>query len=90
MRKLLAFSIAAVLVGASLAAGPVAGAGPKPRAFDFTMSGDQVVPGPGDADGTANANLSLFLQDIQDNPDLYYLDAHNAEFPDGAIRGQLA
>jgi CHRD domain len=29
------------------------------------------------------------LQDIQNNPEQYYLDAHNEEFPDGAIRGQL-
>jgi hypothetical protein len=28
--------------------------------------------------------------DIQANPQLYYLQARNAEFPDGAIRGQLA
>jgi CHRD domain len=115
------------------------------------MSGTQVVPGPGDPDGTANANVSLhfkklrgryaacaainpqnvtrpvtvlelhrglageagpavaalteagatdldgcaffdsrtLLRDIQANPEQYYLDAHNAEFPDGAIRGQL-
>jgi hypothetical protein len=113
------------------------------------MSGDRVVPGPGDPDGTSNVNVSLFfdkpytvcgatnppnvqrpftalhlhraptgeagpvvatldpalaggsdargcarvdkrlLQDIQNNPELYYPDAHNAEFPDGAIRGQL-
>lgn len=32
----------------------------------------------------------MLLQDIQNNPGLYYLDAHNAEYPNGAIRGQLA
>jgi hypothetical protein len=115
------------------------------------MSGTQVVPGPGDPDGTANANVSLhfkklrgryavcaainpqnvarpitvlelhrglageagpvvaalteggaddllgcaffdsktLLRDIQANPEQYYLDAHNAEFPNGAIHGQL-
>jgi hypothetical protein len=30
------------------------------------------------------------LQDIQAKPELYYLEARNAEFPNGAIRGQLA
>lgn len=113
------------------------------------MSGAQVVPDPGDPDGTSNANVSVFLdkpytvcgatnsqnverpftalelrrapageagpvvaildpaltggsdargcarvekkllQDIQSNPELYYLEAYNTEFPGGAIRGQL-
>ena len=30
------------------------------------------------------------LADIRNNPELYYLDAHNGEFPNGAIRRQLA
>jgi hypothetical protein len=30
------------------------------------------------------------LQDIHAHPTLYYLEARNAEFPNGAIRGQLA
>ncbi len=134
-----------VLLAASLSVGSIAAA-KKPTAFNFTMSGDQVVPGPGDPDGTSNANVSLFfskpytvcagtapqnverpytslelrwapvgeagplvatmtggatpqsgcaevdkpvLQDIQSNPELYYLEARNAEFPNGAIRGQL-
>lgn len=111
------------------------------------MSGEEVVPGPGDPDGTSNAAVSLsfkkpylvcagtapqnvqrpytalelhravageagpvvaaltggatpqsgcaevdmaLLRDIQDNPQLYYLEAKNAEFPNGAIRGQLS
>jgi CHRD domain len=145
--------LAAAALGVGLLAlAPAAGAQPdKPTSFNFTMSGAQVVPGPGDPDGTANANVSLhfqklrgryavcaainpqnvarpitvlelhrglageagpvvaalteagasdlsgcafmdskaLLRDIQANPEQYYLDAHNAEFPDGAIRGQL-
>jgi hypothetical protein len=147
LRRVFVALLAFVLV--TVAVSPVAGARPKPNAFNFTMSGSQVVPGPGDPDGTANTNVSLFfskpytvcgatnpqnvqrpftalelhrapageagpvvalldpaltggteasgcagvakklLQDIQNNPELYYLDAHNAEFPDGAIRGQV-
>lgn len=126
---------------------PVASAAPRPTTFNFTMSGAEVVPGPGDPDGTSNAAVSLFfnkpylvcagtapqnvqrpytalelhravageagpvvaaltggatpqsgcaevdkalLADIWNNPQLYYLEAKNAEFPDGAIRGQLS
>ena len=138
-----------VMVLGLAAAGPLAGAAPKPNAFNFAMSGAPVVPGPGDPDATPNGNVILFfdkpytvcgavgtqnlarpitalevhrappgeagptvivfdltragpsdtdgcadvdkplMQDIQRNPELYYLDAHNAEFPAGAVRGQL-
>jgi CHRD domain len=144
--------VLALLAGVLLVgpAGTIASAAPKPNAFNFTMSGEAVVPGPGDPDGTACANVSLFfskpytvcaaanpqdsvqrpftslelhrapageagptvitfdlarggptdmdgcanpdkrlMQDIQDNPELYYLEAENVEFPNGAIRGQL-
>ena len=30
------------------------------------------------------------IQDIIKNPENYYVNVHNAEFPDGAVRGQLA
>jgi CHRD domain len=139
-----------VLVVGILGTGSSTAAAPKATAFNFTMSGAQVVPGSGDPDGTANANVSLHfskpytvcagtnpqnvqrpftalelhrapageagpvavalelgltghadaggcaqvekrvLQDIQANPELYYLEARNSEFPNGAIRGQLA
>jgi hypothetical protein len=122
-------------------------AGKKNDFFNFSMSGAQVTPGPGDPDGASNANVSLFwskpytlcagtnpqnvqrpftaldlhrapageagpvvatftggrtdasgcarvekslLMDISNHPEMYYLDGHNAEFPDGAIRGQLS
>lgn len=150
MLRKLTVPLGLITVVAALNFGPVAAAAAKPKAFNFTMSGNQVVPGPGDPDGTANANVSLFfskpytvcagtnpqnvqrpftalelrrapageagpivatldpaltgetdasgcgrvekkvLQDIQANPALYYLEARNAEFPNGAIRGQLA
>lgn len=109
------------------------------------LSGDQVVPGPGDADGAgggwmgvSGADLCFSLDfgnvsfptsavhlhrgaarvageelallrgpsadpkigdcvpvgtalaaDIQENPQEYYVDMHNEEFPAGAVRGQL-
>lgn len=31
----------------------------------------------------------VWPKDIQNNPELCYLDGHDAEFPNGAIRGQL-
>jgi hypothetical protein len=59
--RMLAVPIGVVVVMGILSVGPVAGAAKKATAFNFTMSGDQVVPGPGDPDGTANANVSLFF-----------------------------
>ena len=39
--------------------------------------------------GCANAEKTL-IKDIMDNPANFYVNVHNAEFPDGALRGQLA
>ena len=142
-RTLGLLAMAALVVG--LLVPGTAVAAPKVTTFLFTMTGDAVVPGPGDADGAANVAISLWfqrpshlcvglggvqgvarpftaielhrapagetgdvvatltdnpfglctdvdkkvLQDIESNPQLYYLDAHTEEFPDGAIRGQL-
>jgi CHRD domain len=146
-RVLRTLLVGVLLVGLS---GAIASAAPRPNAFNFMMSGAEVVPGPGDPDGTARANVSLFfskpytvcaaanpqgsvqspftsielhrapageagptvitfdldrggltemdgcadvdkrlMRDIQDNPELFYLEVENAEFPNGAIRGQL-
>ena len=148
MRTELRRSVSIALVAGAIVGGAAtAGAEPRPTNFSFSMSGNEVVPGPGDPDGTSNAVVSLFfkkpyticagtnpqnvqrplsaldlhrapsgqsgpvvatftggatdasgcagvekalLAEIGDNPELFYLDAHHAEFPAGAIRGQLA
>jgi hypothetical protein len=116
--------------------------GGKP--LTIQLSGGAEVPGPGDADGSGTANLTLnhgqgqvcyditvkdiqtptaahihvgalgksggvkvpltanngtwkgcvnadksLIKDLMDNPGNYYVNVHNAEFPNGAIRGQL-
>jgi hypothetical protein len=142
--------LALVVVALAIGPGAIASADPEPNTFNFTMSGAEVVPGPGDPDGTARANVTLhfskpytvctatnpqgsvqrpftalelhrapageagptvitfelglaggtdmdgcataekrLMQAIQNDPELYYLEAENAEFPNGAIRGQL-
>lgn len=108
------------------------------------LSGGAEVPGPGDADGSGTANLTLnhgqgqvcyditvkdiqtptaahihagaatqsggvkvaftakdgiwkgcvnvdkdLIKDLMQNPANYYVNVHNAEFPNGAVRGQL-
>jgi len=57
------------------------------------------VPGPiviplnpptsGSSSGCAEADRSL-LVDILVNPSAYYVNVHNADFPPGAVRGQLS
>jgi hypothetical protein len=110
-----------------------------------TLTGAAEVPGPGDADGTGTAKITLNegkgevcyeltvdkiapanaahihsgavdkagppiatltapangtskgcvaldkdkIKDVMQNPANYYVNVHNAEFPDGAVRGQL-
>jgi hypothetical protein len=56
------------------------------------------VPGPivvplspptsGSSSGCVSADREL-IKDIRQNPSEYYVNVHNAEFPAGAIRGQL-
>ena len=57
------------------------------------MNGPIVVglspPTTGSSSGCTSADPAL-IQDIIDNPDQYYVNVHNAEFPGGAIRGQLS
>jgi CHRD domain len=56
------------------------------------VAGDVVVPlnAPtfGASGGCTQADPEL-VSDIQENPDDYYVNVHNAEYPAGAIRGQL-
>lgn len=43
----------------------------------------------GSADGCVDADAAL-LQSIVDDPAGFYVNVHNADYPDGAVRGQLA
>ena len=57
-----------------------------------TTSGPPVVPlvapTSGTSEGCATTTREIALDMIQ-NPDAYYVNVHNTEFPGGALRGQL-
>jgi hypothetical protein len=60
----------------------------------FGVAGDVVVPlsAPGD-DGTASGCVTAeadVVAAILANPANYYVNIHTTDFPDGALRGQLA
>jgi hypothetical protein len=45
------------------------------------------------ADGSSDGCVDLAkdkVKAVMDNPADYYVNVHNAEFPDGAVRGQLS
>ena len=44
----------------------------------------------GTSAGCASGQDKDLLTDILTNPELYYVNVHNADFPPGAVRGQLA
>jgi hypothetical protein len=58
------------------------------------VAGPVVVPlPPTDADSSSGCaeNVSqALIKDIIQNPEAYYVNVHNAEFPAGAVRGQLS
>jgi hypothetical protein len=55
-------------------------------------AGDVAIPLEAPAQGTSKSCSpadAQVLRDIQQNPANYYVNVHNAEFPQGAVRGQL-
>ena len=46
------------------------------------------APADGSSDGCVDASQDL-IKDIVQNPAGYYVNVHNAEYPNGAVRGQL-
>ena len=54
----------------------IGGGGPLPPSPDAAFSGCTQVD-------------AALLMSIWDNPENYYFNVHNADFPPGAIRGQL-
>ena len=57
------------------------------------VAGDAVVtltpPAEGSSKGCVTASADL-IKEIRQSPENFYVNVHNAEFPDGAVRGQLS
>lgn len=47
------------------------------------------APADGSSEGCVNLTKDQ-IKAVMDNPAGYYVNVHNAEFPDGAVRGQLS
>jgi hypothetical protein len=50
---------------------------------------DEAIPGSGEFEGCVKNVKRELIRKIAAHPERYYVNLHNAEFPDGAIRGQL-
>lgn len=53
---------------------------------------DLVIPDPIPVadDGCVDGIDADLIEDIRQNPESYYIDVHDEEYPGGAIRGQLS
>jgi hypothetical protein len=57
------------------------------------VAGPVAVPLSPPTDGSSSGCIAAgraLIKDIIQNPDAYYINVHNLEYPDGALRGQLA
>jgi hypothetical protein len=78
-------NVALPLAAAHIHAAPVGAAGPVVISL-FTEPVNAATVGP-----TCLTGLDKhLLKDILRNPENYYVNVHNAPFPNGAVRGQLA
>ena len=57
--------------------------------FFFDTVIDPPIPVPADLEGCVEGVDRDLIKEIRKNPQNYYVNIHNAEFPGGAIRGQL-
>lgn len=74
--------VAVPFTGAHIHQGAAGTAGPEA----LTLIGGTTDPDPS---ACVEADRSL-IKDLLRNPESYYVDIHNEEFPDGALRGQFA